>query len=56
MALCELSISVVDPNSYPDSMVSLLPRSGSGSRREKMTQKNRKQLIIVSFEVLDVLF
>jgi hypothetical protein len=38
--------SVSDPN----------PESGSGSRRAKMTYKNRKKTEISYFEVLDVLF
>jgi hypothetical protein len=42
------SIRFVDP--YPD------PESGSGSRRTKITHKNRKIFEISCFEVLDVLF
>ncbi len=33
-----------------------VPEYVSGSRRAKMTHKNRKKLIITFFEMLDVLF
>ncbi len=38
-----------------DSRIATIP-VGSGSRRAKMTHKNRKTLYISFFEVLDVVF
>ncbi len=58
--ICRGSGVLAFSDPYPDSISSVDPdpdsEPGSGSRREKITHKSRKNQEIACFEVLDVLF